>query len=346
MRQMAWLAVLGLLSACGGQSGTEDAGGGAFGDNESRAGAGAITGNATTGGRAGASSGGSGAVSSGAAGAETGIGGASGSAATNVGGALPAGGHDGTGTGGGGTGAVNPNAGGSNAGSGNPAAACTMPQDCVLLETDPPGCAEAMCRLNRCAFYARDVDLDHSTAKDCSAKDPAVRVTVGADCNDNNPAISPYILEVCNGVDDNCDGVIDAQVGTDDTKPPSPGAYLVCSGGSWVATSWHTEFNLFPADPAPIGVSTVNVIRLYDARGNEIAITVPTALFKVVKDAEPNHYTVDLNLDLLSGLPRATREPILQFFAGSGTVSLDIQGAELISLGFYVKAVGAPFRLN
>ena len=43
----------------------------------------------------------------------------------------------------------------------------------------------------------------------CSLDVPAGYVTDATDCDDNNAAMNPGVAEICNGLDDNCDGQID-----------------------------------------------------------------------------------------------------------------------------------------
>ena len=66
-----------------------------------------------------------------------------------------------------------------------------------------------------CVWY-RDVDGDGfgdattATNNACNAGAPDDGyVTDGTDCNDSNDAVNPAAAEVCNGVDDDCDGVTD-----------------------------------------------------------------------------------------------------------------------------------------
>jgi len=60
--------------------------------------------------------------------------------------------------------------------------------------------------------YFRDVDSDtygndSNTTTGCEA--PTGYVEIGGDCNDNNSAINPDALEVCDGIDNDCDTDID-----------------------------------------------------------------------------------------------------------------------------------------
>ncbi len=87
----------------------------------------------------------------------------------------------------------------------NPAATETcdgVDQDCDGVIDDGTGTA---------TYYA-DVDGDSygtsaTSATSCSA--PAGYVTTGTDCLDSSATVYPGAAETCNGVDDDCDGVID-----------------------------------------------------------------------------------------------------------------------------------------
>jgi hypothetical protein len=65
-------------------------------------------------------------------------------------------------------------------------------------------------------FYYLDSDNDSYGADDnatrvlsCAAPAGYVDNSTGFDCNDTNPAVNPGADEVCNGIDDDCDGAID-----------------------------------------------------------------------------------------------------------------------------------------
>ena len=63
------------------------------------------------------------------------------------------------------------------------------------------------------ANYYLDADGDGfgkaGTAAQSACLPVAGKVTNSTDCNDNNPTVKPGAAEMCNGVDDNCNGVVD-----------------------------------------------------------------------------------------------------------------------------------------
>ncbi|MBK9400864.1 MAG: HYR domain-containing protein [Bacteroidetes bacterium] len=82
---------------------------------------------------------------------------------------------------------------------------------CNLIDDDCDGNTDEGVQLT---FYA-DADLDTygdplATVLACTA--PVGYVTDNTDCDDTNPAVNPAAIEVCNLIDDDCDGSIDEGV--------------------------------------------------------------------------------------------------------------------------------------
>jgi hypothetical protein len=100
---------------------------------------------------------------------------------------------------------------------------------CSIDACDIARCVEA---LKSCAHTARDVDQDG---------DPDAHCASGHDCNDLDPDVSSLHAEVCaNGIDDNCNGLIDETpcvdpVGAtcaDAVVAPGAGTYALSTVGS------------------------------------------------------------------------------------------------------------------
>ncbi|MFO0685008.1 MAG: putative metal-binding motif-containing protein [Sandaracinus sp.] len=61
-------------------------------------------------------------------------------------------------------------------------------------------------------FGFRDADGDGVPDANCCNRDSAGTATCGEDCNDTRPGVSPMSPEVCDGLDDDCDGATDEGV--------------------------------------------------------------------------------------------------------------------------------------
>lgn len=227
---------------------------------------------------------------------------------------------------------------------------CLGPIDCFVPETDPPNCAWAECALGECRVFGQDRDGDGAGAFDCVSKDPRFPVLRGNDCDDGDPAIRPFATELCNGVDDDCDGVVDAQHGTADTSPRAPGAELSCFEGNWYVIAWQQDFTFSPAAPDPLGVCSVSAIRFLDSTANPVpSPAVPPILFRVerLSTSDAGDLTrIRLDFDVLASLSPAQQREVADRFSAAGIIQLDLRLPSELTLSVSLPGLGAPLRLN
>ncbi len=118
--------------------------------------------------------------------------------------------------------------------------------------TDGVECTDDACdELRRACVHnpaSRDADGDGYNGPRPGYR-PAVLHACGDDCDDTNPRIHPGATEICNGIDDNCNGIIDDNAtftpaeGSDvpvsdvETAPSGPGG-IAWSGSRYMSSFW------------------------------------------------------------------------------------------------------------
>ncbi len=87
-------------------------------------------------------------------------------------------------------------------------------ETCNGLDDDCDGVTDEQNAVG-CKVYYFDNDGDGFGTGDglCLCANPGLMTAKGGDCNDDDSSVSPDAIDVCNGKDDNCDGVTDAGFG-------------------------------------------------------------------------------------------------------------------------------------
>ena len=95
---------------------------------------------------------------------------------------------------------------------------CESDADCAGVVSSDPQCLTVRCESQRCVERVVDRDDDGFAGADCASRycEDEQEECRAPDCDDLDPTVHPDAPELCNGIDDDCNGVLDGPDEDDD----------------------------------------------------------------------------------------------------------------------------------
>ncbi|HYV94461.1 MAG TPA: MopE-related protein, partial [Chitinophagales bacterium] len=186
--------------------------------------------------------------------------------------------------------------------------------------------------------YYADTDNDlygnpNSSITSSSSTPPAGYVANNTDCNDANAAIHPGVADVCNSIDDNCNGTVDENAITATVTPAGSVSFckgaafsLTASGGTGLTYQWlKGSQNIAGATNQTYSPTKTASYKVKETNSFNCSSTSPATSVTVL--AQPTAtITPQGNLDIC-----ATGSVVLQANAGSGFTYQWLKGTTTIA---------------